>query len=232
MFFACAVEASSSRYLQLNRGQPAWQWHYTFFATSCYKEAGWSSHLTVLGLLQDALSGLGLATEFRSEKKILGIDSEWLPLSTEERVHSKAFRGLRKSRFRGSEQKKMAWKKLVLQKILLQQQKRQHVFVQDMLWNGIPRVCFNFFTMEWNSEYFSPLRKGLEQNFESFLLPRWFRTEFREFASIFVPWYRILSIFLLCGMVRNGILRIFCSAEQPEFHRNKPIVPSFSSSAE
>jgi hypothetical protein len=25
----------------------------------------------------------------------------------------------------------------------------------------------------------------------------WFRIEFREFASNFVPWYRLLSIFLL-----------------------------------
>ncbi len=60
----------------------------------------------------------------------------------------------------------------------------------------------------------------------------WCRTESREFASIFVPWYRILSIFLLCVTVRNGIPRVFCSAEQPEFRRNQPIVPSIPSSAE
>jgi hypothetical protein len=60
----------------------------------------------------------------------------------------------------------------------------------------------------------------------------WFITEFRAFASNFVPWYRIPSIFLLCGTVRNGIPRIFCSAEQPEFRQNKPIVPSIPSSAE
>jgi hypothetical protein len=40
------------------------------------------------------------------------------------------------------------------------------------------------------------------------------RTDFREFASIFVPQYRNPSVFLLCRMVRNGILRVcffFCS---------------------
>jgi hypothetical protein len=60
----------------------------------------------------------------------------------------------------------------------------------------------------------------------------WSRTVFREFASIFVSQYRILSILLLCRTVRNGILRVFCSAEQPGFRRNKPIVPPIPSSAE
>jgi hypothetical protein len=80
-------------------------------------------------------------------------------------------------------------------------QNRQHVFVRDMLRKGIPRVCCS---------------------------TEWFRMQFREFASIFVPWYRIPSIFLHCGTVRNGIPRVFCSAE---FRRNKPIVPSIPSSA-
>ncbi len=53
----------------------------------------------------------------------------------------------------------------------------------------------------------------------------WFRTEFREFASIYVLQNRISSIFLLFGIVRNGIPRVFYSAELPEFRRNKPIVP-------
>jgi hypothetical protein len=65
-----------------------------------------------------------------------------------------------------------------------------------------------------------------------FFSAEWFRTEFREFASIFVPWYRISSIFILCGTVRNGIPRVFCSAEQPEFRQDKPIVPSIPSFAE
>ncbi len=37
----------------------------------------------------------------------------------------------------------------------------------------------------------------------------WFRTKFREFASIFIPRYRIPSIFLLCGMFRNRIPGVF-----------------------
>jgi hypothetical protein len=41
----------------------------------------------------------------------------------------------------------------------------------------------------------------------------WFGTEFQVFAFIFVPRYRIPTIFLLCGVVRNGISRVSCSAE-------------------
>jgi hypothetical protein len=57
MFFAPAREASSSRYPQRNSRPPAWQQDYTFFAASCDKEVGRSSHLTVLSLLHDSLSG-------------------------------------------------------------------------------------------------------------------------------------------------------------------------------
>ncbi len=60
--------------------------------------------------------------------------------------------------------------------------------------------------------------------------PEWFGKEIQVFASYFVPWYRIPSIFIHCGTLRNGIPRIFCSAEQLEFRRNKPIVPSIPSS--
>jgi hypothetical protein len=114
--------------------------------------------------------------------------------------------------------------------------------------------------MERNSELFSLTRNGLEQSSELFSLPRngleqnskslllflfhgtefrvvlssaeWFRAEFREFSSIYVPCYRILSIFLLYGGVRNRITRVFSFAEHTEFRRNKPIVPSIPSSAE
>ena len=89
-------------------------------------------------------------------------------------------------------------------------------------------------------------RNGSEQNSKCLLIflfhgtefrvvfssAEWFRTEFREFASIFVPQYRIHSIFLLFGTVPNGIPRVFCSAEKQEFRRNKPIVPSIPASAE
>jgi hypothetical protein len=56
--------------------------------------------------------------------------------------------------------------------------------------------------------------------------------EFREFAFIFVPRYRIPSISLLCRKVWNRSPRVFCSAEQPEFRRNKSIVLCIPSSAE
>jgi hypothetical protein len=42
-FSARSGEASPSRYPQRNRGPPAWQWDYTFFAASRDQEAGGSS---------------------------------------------------------------------------------------------------------------------------------------------------------------------------------------------
>ncbi len=42
----------------------------------------------------------------------------------------------------------------------------------------------------------------------------------------FVPRNGIQSCFLFHGMVRNGIPRVSYSTEQPEFRRNKPIVPA------
>jgi hypothetical protein len=138
------------------------------------------------------------------------------------------------------ERKEMTWTKLVLQKIILQQTKLTTCFVWDMLRKGIPRLCFN----------------GISNCF-SFV--EWFRTEFQVLASIFVlrnwilscfllcgmvqnriprvcfyfyPWYRITSTFLLCATVWNGLPRVFCSAEQPQFRRNKQIVSTIPSSAE
>jgi hypothetical protein len=137
-------------------------------------------------------------------------------------------------------------KKLVIQKLCSSKQNRQHCFLQDKLRNRIPRVFFYFCSTERNSELFSLPRNSSEQNSKCLLLflchgtefravfssAEWFRTEFQEFASFLVPWYRISSIFLLCEKVRNRIPSVFFSAEQPEFHRNKPIVPSIPSSAE
>ncbi len=70
-----------------------------------------------------------------------------------------------------------------------------------------------------DSELFSFPQNGSEQNSESLLLFMFHGTEFRV-------------VFLLCGMVRNGIPRVFCSAKQSEFRRNKPFVQSIPSSAE
>jgi hypothetical protein len=91
--------------------------------------------------------------------------------------------------------------KLVLQKILLQQTEL--------------RACVRLRNAsEWNSENLLLfLLHGTEFRVV-FSSAEWFRMEFQEFASIFVSQYRILSIFLLCGMVRNRIPRVFCSAEQ------------------
>ncbi len=87
----------------------------------------------------------------------------------------------------------------------------------------------------------------------------WFGTEFREFASIFVLRNGIPSDFLFRLRVWNEIPRVccyfysternselfslprkgsernserFCSAEQPEFRRKEPFVPSIPPSAE
>jgi hypothetical protein len=102
-----------------------------------------------------------------------------------------------------------------------------------MIRNGIPRACFYFSSTERNSELFSLPLKGSEGNSESLLLflfygtefrvvffyADWFGREFREFASFFGPRNGIPSCFILCGSVRNGILRILCSVEQPEYRR-------------
>jgi hypothetical protein len=99
----------------------------------------------------------------------------------------------------------------------------------QMLQNGIPRVCLSFCSAEKNSELFSLLLKDSEQNPKSLLLFLLYRTEFRAFfssadfqesASIFVPLYRVPSIFFFHGMVWNRIPIDFCSTDQPEFNRN------------
>jgi hypothetical protein len=53
-----------------------------------------------------------------------------------------------------------------------------------------------------------------------------------ESLLLFLFHDRIPRILLLCRTLRNGIPRAFCSAEQPEFCRNKPIVLSIPFSAE
>jgi hypothetical protein len=106
--------------------------------------------------------------------------------------------------------------------------------------------CRVLFYTERKYELFSLPRNGLERNFENLRLflvqgtefqvvfssAEGFGTEFREYASIFVPRNGIPSCYLFRGKVRNGIPRGFCSAEQPEFRRKSPFVPSIPSSAE
>ncbi len=132
-----------------------------------------------------SVSVLGLATEFPSEKiprNRLGTASviPWkkvlIPRHSEVygRVYSEAQNG------REWHEKNLFYKKSCSSK-----QNWQHVFFQDMLWNGI-LSCFSS--------------------------AEWFRTELRAFASNFVPLYRIPCIFLLCG---TEFREFFCSAEQP-----------------
>jgi hypothetical protein len=90
-------------------------------------------------------------------------------------------------------------------------QNRQHFFVKDMLRTEFREFSFFVPRNEIPSCF---LFRGMVQN----RIPR--------VCFYFCSMYRILSIFLLCVTVRNGIPRVFCSAEQPEFRRNKPIVPS------
>jgi hypothetical protein len=77
-------------------------------------------------------------------------------------------------------------------------------FFPGMVRNRIPSVCFYLCTTERN--------------------PR--------VCFYFCSRDRILSIFLLCGRVRNGIPRVFCSVKLSELCRNKPIVLSIPSFAE
>jgi hypothetical protein len=84
-----------------------------------------------------------------------------------------------------------------------------------------------------------------QTEFREFLLFLFHRTEFWVFSltqriqnvipivpSIFVPRNGILSCFLFRGRVRNGIRRVFCSAEQLEFRWKYPFVPAIPSSVE
>ncbi len=91
-----------------------------------------------------------------------------------------------------------------------------------MVRNGIPRVCFYFWSTDRNSELFPLLLKGLEGNSESLLIfpfhgtefrvvfssAEGFGREFRDFASIFGLRDGIPSCFLFRGRVRNRIPRI------------------------
>jgi hypothetical protein len=86
---------------------------------------------------------------------------------------------------------------------------------RGMVRNRIPSVCFYCCYTERNSELFSLPRNGSEQNYESLLLFLFLGTEFRAFFS---------------SAERFGTeFRVFCSAEQPEFRQNKPIVLSIPS---
>ncbi len=117
-------------------------------------------------------------------------------------------------------------KNLFYKKSCSSKQNWQQVFIWEMLWNRIQSCCLLcgmvrnripsfllFCSTERNSELFSLSRNGSQRNSEHLLLILFHGTKFQAFFS-------------------NGIPRIFCSAEQLEFHRNKPIVLSIPSSTE
>jgi hypothetical protein len=124
-------------------------------SSSCPGTSRCSSGLNSVGPLNRVGSGISF-----------GIDSEQLALFRGESAHSEAFRSLRKSLFRSSKRKERAWKKLILQKILLQQTKLT-------AWHASER----------NSDLLSLPGNGLEQNSERLLLIFFHGTEFRAFFS-------------------------------------------------
>ncbi len=176
--------------------------------------------------------GLGLATEFLSEKiprNRLGTASViprskgsfgGIPRFTEESIPKLGKEG-------------NGMKKLVLQKILLQQTELTACLSSETCFGTEFRVVVS--SEEWFRTEFQVFAYVFVPRNEipsCFLFSQMVQNGIPSVASNFVPWYRIPSIFLLCGTVWNGIPRIFCSAEQPEFRRNKPIVLSIPSSAE
>jgi hypothetical protein len=148
-------------------------------------------------------------------------------------------------------------KEICFTKILLQRTELRAFFRwQNALERNSELLYFYFCCKERNSELFFLPRNGLEQNSEfhfyfcSTVQSPNFQT-FKEpktppgcvarragtitlFLSVPSPHrfqHKILCIFLLLGMVQKGIPGVFYSAEQSEFRRNKPIVPSILSSA-
>ncbi len=95
-------------------------------------------------------------------------------------------------------------KKIVLQKIMLQQSELSAWFVWEMLQNIIPRDCFYFCSMERNSE-FSLLRNGVEQNSKCLLLFLFHGTEFRVVFSS-TEWFRMefRKLLVFCSTVQNS----------------------------
>jgi hypothetical protein len=179
-------------------------------------------------------------------KKFRGIDSERLLLF---RGGECSFRGIPRFTEENSEARngmELQEKNVFCNKSCSRKPNWERAFVREMLRNGIPRVCLYFCSTEWNSELFSLPRNDwngipnvciyfclTERNSELFSLPRnGLELNSERLLVFFVSQNRIPSIFRLCGMVRNGIPRVLCSTEQPEFRRNKLIIRSIPSSAE
>jgi hypothetical protein len=95
----------------------------------------------------------------------------------------------------------------------------------------LSEICFGMEFREFSSIFFS-LRNGPERNTKSFLFRGMIQNGILRLCFNFRSMVQNSQFFLLCGMVWNGIPRVFCSSEQPEFRRNKQIFPSTPSSAE
>ncbi len=128
-------------------------------------------------------AGSTLATEFCSAEETRNS----FFYSVEESAHSEAFRGLGKSLFRSSDQKGHGRKKLVLQKILLQQTELTACFR--------PRHA-----SERNSELLSLPRNGLEPNFQVFACS----SVPRNGIPSFFPSRNPSVCFLFFSMVQNS----------------------------
>ncbi len=155
--------------------------------------------------------------------------------SVEESAHSEAFRSLRKSQFWSSQENGIPWKIWFDKKSCSRKQNWKCVFVGEMLWNGIPRVCFHFCPRNGILSWFLFHRMvqnripsgcfyfcSTERNSELFSLP--------QNVSTFVPHTEFRAFFSSEEWKRNP--RVFCTVEQPEFRQNKPIVSSIPSSTE
>jgi hypothetical protein len=136
-------------------------------------------------------SGLGLATEFHSEK--IPWNRLWMAF---------VIRG-RKCSFRGTprfmevsiprlETKEHGMKKICFTQNPAPASRIDSMFLSKTIRNGIPRVCFYFVFTERNSEHFSPLRNDSERNSESFL--------FRGMVQKWIP--RVC--FYFCSMIQNS----------------------------
>ncbi len=123
---------------------------------------------------------LGLAAEFRSEKiprNRLGTAS-FIPRKKVLIPRHSGVYGRVYSEARNG--RKWHEKNLLYKKSCSSKPNFQAVFVRDMLRNGIPTFISS---------------------------AEWFGTEFRAFATNFLPGYRIPSIFLFCRTVRNFLFR-------------------------
>ncbi len=148
--------------------------------------------------------------EFLVPKKFRGTASEWFPLL---RGRKCSFRGIPRS-------KEESIPKLGTQISRKNQFKKQPKWINKMIFPSfsLPRNA-----LERNSERLLLFLVHVTEFRAFFSSAEWFGTEFRQLL-LFLFYCRK---FLFHGMVRNGIQRVFCSAEQPEFRRTNQLFSLF-----